>query len=77
MTRAKRPLPTLRFVVIGRDGKVLYRLIPQTTPKGNVLPDLWAMPGERIVNTADLAKRCRRYGWRYRIEGDTGSRRKS
>lgn len=69
MTRPKRPLPSLRFVIYSRNGTVLYRLIPQTTPKGFVMKDLWAVPGERIQHTADLIRLCSARGWRYEIKG--------
>lgn len=70
MTRPKLPLPGLRFVVLTRTGTELYRLIPQTTPKGRVMQDLWAVPGGRILNTDELKAVCRTSGWRYRIEGE-------
>ena len=74
MTRPKRPLPSLRFVVL-QGYKELYRFIPQTTPKGRVLPDLWAIPGADIRHTSELIDLCKRRGWRWRIEGDDGRRR--
>src|SRR5690606_6854178 len=74
MTRPKRPLPSLRFVVL-QGYKELYRFIPQTTPKGRVLPDLWAIPGAEIRHTSELIDLCMRRGWRWRIEGDDGRRR--
>jgi hypothetical protein len=70
MTLPKRPLPSLRFVIYSRTGVLMYRLIPQTTPKGRVIPDLWAIPGERIEHTTELAQLCKRNGWRHRIEGN-------
>lgn len=70
MTRPKRPLPTLRFVI--RDnGKLLFRLIPITTPKGFVIPDLWAVPGCKTRRTDELMALCKKRGWRGSIEGES------
>lgn len=74
MTDAKRPLPSLRFVIYAKPHTI--RLIPQTTPKGRVLPDLWAIPGGRIESTANVVKTCVLFGWRYEITGDNGVRRR-
>ena len=61
MTRPKRPLPSLRFVVL-QGYEELYRFIPQTTPKGRVLPDLWVLPGAEIRHTSELIDLCKRRG---------------
>ena len=75
MTLPKRPLPSLRFV-IRVDANTFYSMIPQTTPKGRVLPNLWAVPGERITSTDELIERCKRHGWTWKIIGDAGGRRR-
>lgn len=71
MTIAKRPLPSLRFVIYARPHTI--RLIPQTTPKGKVLPGLWAIPGGGIENTEDVIARCAAKCWRFEIIGHDGS----
>lgn len=75
MTAPKRPLPSLRFVIMLGGGRQ-YRLIPATTPKGRVMQDLWAVPGDQIMHTNQLKARCKRNGWRYEIHGDDGDRRR-
>lgn len=74
MTDAKRPLPSLRLVIYARPHTI--RLIPQTTPKGRVLPGLWAIPGGGISNTQQVSDRCKLHGWRWEIIGHDGSRRR-
>lgn len=69
MTRPKKPLPSLRFVVL-EDGEVLYRLIPHTDRKGRVARDLWALPGGRLSTTDELIAQCRQRGWTWNVEGD-------
>lgn len=71
MTIAKLPLPSLRFVIYAKPHTV--RLIPQTTPRGRVLPGLWALPGGRIENTDMIVERCKQHGWRCEIVGNDGS----
>lgn len=75
MTDKKRPLPSLRFVIYLPDHRVM-RLIPQTTPKGIVIPGLWALPGGRIKTTDWLKACCKREGWRFEITGSDGSRKR-
>lgn len=70
MTRPKLPLPSLRFVILTSTGTEIYQLIPATTPKGKVIADLWALPGNKMENTLGLKAMCRRNGWRHRIEGE-------
>jgi hypothetical protein len=76
MTDAKRPLPTLRFVITVKKG-VIYHLIPQTTPKGRVITDVWAVPGDQLMHTNDLIARCKAQGWKYEIQGDIGNQRRN
>lgn len=76
MTLPKRPLPSLRFIITSRGGTVLFRLIPQTTPKGRVMQDLWAVPGDSIQHTSQLGERCKAQGWRWRIEGASAAPRR-
>ena len=75
MTDKKRPLPSLRFVIMLGGGQQM-RLIPQTTPKGVVIPGLWALPGKDIKTTDWLIGRCKREGWRFEITGSDGSRKR-
>ena len=75
MTVAKRPLPSLRFVVfVSKMEK--YELIPQTTPKGRIIADVWAVPGDQLMHTNDLIARCKARGWKYEIQGDIGNQRR-
>lgn len=69
MTRPKLPLPPLRFVILTRTGHEIYRLIPQTTPKGRIVQGMWAVPGGQIKYTDELKAMCRRNGWQHRVEG--------
>ncbi len=77
MTTAKRPLPSLRFTIYylrpSMVPQLIMRLIPQTTPRGKVLPNLWALPGGRIENTEQLIERCKAHDWRYQITGSDGA----
>lgn len=75
MSNAKRPLPSLRFAIYERAGRkgFVMALIPQTTPRGKVLPNLWAMPGGGIENTETLIERCKRCQWHYEITGSDDS----
>ena len=78
MTIAKRPLPSLRFCIYEQPGrkKFVMALIPQTTPRGKVLPGLWAMPGGRIENTETIIERCKAAKWHHEITGKDGGRRR-
>lgn len=72
---AKRPLPSLRFVIyISRDE--VYRFIPQTTKKGIVVHDVWALPGREMMTTSQLVELCKQKRYRYEITGDSGVRRR-
>lgn len=73
MTDPKKPLPSLRFVIYTR--LQIFQLIPQTTPKGRVIPDVWAVPGDRLMHTNELKERCRANNWRWEITGDDGTAR--
>ena len=79
MTTAKRPLPSLRFVISSRGGRgvapgVLFRLIPHTDSKGRVTPDLWCLPGGQLESTDALIERCKRAGWSWERKGSDGRR---
>ncbi len=76
MTIAKRPLPSLRMVIRPLAGDWVVKLIPQTTPRGKVLPDLWAMPGGQIWSTEKIKSHCAQKLMRCEIVGDDGSRRR-
>lgn len=67
MTRPKRPLPPLRFVIYAHQ---TIRLIPITDRKGRVKRGYWAVPGGRVLTTKELSDMCKRQGYRHAIEGD-------
>lgn len=73
MTEPKRPLPSLRFVMHITRGQSVA-LIPQTTPKGYVVPDIWALPGGKVETTDMLIKRCKKNRWRWEIVGESNRR---
>ena len=75
MTLPKKPLPSLRFVIMIRRDLTL-RLIPQTNLKGRVVPNRWAVPGGQIKSTDALVEWCRQNNWQWQIEGDSGERRR-
>jgi hypothetical protein len=54
---------------MSRMGVEIYRLIPCTSRKGRVVADCWAIPGSETMSTDALKERCRKRGWRCRIDG--------
>ncbi len=73
MTNAKRPLPSLRFIVFAEQ---TIELIPLTDKKGRVTPGYWAVPGGDIRTTKQLSDHCKRKGFRHCITGTDGVRRR-
>lgn len=77
MTLPKKPLPSLRFVLLNSRGEAVMSLIPRTTEKGRVVEGYWAVPGRRVMTTYELTEMCKRRGWLWRIIGDDGRKRRS
>lgn len=75
MTLPKKPLPSLRFVLLDAKGNTVMKLIPQTTEKGRVIEGRWAVPGQRMMTTYELTELCKKRGWLWRIVGDDGRKR--
>lgn len=67
--RAKpKKLPPLRFVVYAAQE---IPLIPLTDMMGNVMQNLWCLPGGRDIRSTDeLEEECKRRGLRHKIVED-------
>ena len=73
MTYAKKPLPSLRFVIYAHQ---TIELIPHTNKKGHVTPGYWAVMGGGLKTTKELVDLCKSKGFRHQITGEDGVRRR-
>ena len=67
VTPAKKPLPSLRFIIYAQEP---IELIPHTNRKGIVTPGYWCVPGGTLATTKELSDRCKAQGYRHAIVGD-------